>query len=171
MFSVITSNQEQTWRIGEMLGARLDAGDTVCLYGDLGAGKTSLSYGIAQGLDVETKYITSPTFAFVNEYQGRVPFYHIDLYRLKDAEELENIGFEQYLDSDGVTVVEWAERGEDELPQECLSIYLSYVDEHSREIGFLAEGERYEKLLDDLKRTLEMQTVGGTPGSPRISSF
>jgi len=171
MFSVITSDQEQTWRIGEILGARLDAGDTVCLYGDLGAGKTSFSYGIAQGLDVETEYITSPTFTFVNEYKGRVPFYHIDLYRLKDAEELENIGFEQYLDTDGVTVIEWAERAEDELPQECLSIYLSYIDEHSREIGFLAEGERYEKILDDLRRTLETQTGNGTPGSPRISSF
>lgn len=155
MFSVITTNQEQTWRIGKMLGARLDAGDTVCLYGDLGAGKTSFSYGIALGLEVEEQYITSPTFTFVNEYQGRVPLYHIDLYRLKDSDELENIGFEEYLDSDGVTVIEWAERAEDELPVECLSVYLSYVNDNSREIGFLAEGERYEKLLDDLSNELK----------------
>ncbi len=155
MFSVITSNPEQTWRIGELLGARLGAGDTVCLYGDLGAGKTSFSYGIALGLDVKEQYITSPTFTFVNEYEGRVPFYHIDLYRLKDPEELESIGFEEYLDSDGVTVIEWAERAEDELPVECLSVYLSYVDEHSREVGFLAEGERYEKLLDAFKQELK----------------
>ncbi len=166
MFSVITSDQEQTWRIGKILGALLSAGDTVCLYGDLGAGKTSFSYGIALGLDVETKYITSPTFTFVNEYKGRVPFYHIDLYRLRNPEELENIGFEQYIETDGVTVIEWAERAEDELPAECLSVYLSYVNEHSREIGFLAEGERYEKILDDLRRTLEAQTSEGTPGSP-----
>jgi tRNA threonylcarbamoyladenosine biosynthesis protein TsaE len=171
MFSVITSDQEQTWRIGKILGAQLDAGDTVCLYGDLGAGKTSFSYGIALGLDVETKYITSPTFTFVNEYKGRVPFYHIDLYRLQAPEELENIGFEQYIETDGVTVIEWAERAEDELPVECLSVYLSYVDEHSREIGFLAEGERYKKILDDLRRTLEAQTSEGTPGSPMISSL
>ena len=155
MFSVITTSAEQTWRIGEMLGAKLAAGDTVCLYGDLGAGKTSLSYGIALGLEVKSAYITSPTFTFVNEYQGRVPFYHIDLYRLKDPGELENIGFEEYIDSDGVTVIEWAERAEDELPAESLSIYLSYVDEHSREIGLLAEGERYEKLLEELKRNLK----------------
>ena len=155
MFSVITTNQEQTWKIGELLGSRLDAGDTVCLYGDLGAGKTSFSYGIALGLEVEEQYITSPTFTFVNEYQGRVPFYHIDLYRLTDPEELHNIGFEEYLDSDGVTVIEWAERVEDELPAECLSVYLSYVNEHSREIGFLAEGERYQKLLDDLSKELK----------------
>ncbi len=154
MFSIIAASQEQTWRTGELLGARLGAGDMVCLYGDLGAGKTSFTYGIALGLEVREQYITSPTFTFVNEYQGRVPFYHIDLYRLKDPGELENIGFEEYIDSDGVTVIEWAERAEEELPQERLSVYLSYVNESSREIGFLAEGERYERLLEDLRRSL-----------------
>lgn len=155
MFSVITTSAEQTWRIGEMLGARLGAGDTVCLYGDLGAGKTSFSYGIAQGVEVKTDYVTSPTFTFVNEYAGRVPFYHIDLYRLKGPDELENIGFDEYIESDGVTVIEWAERAEDELPAEGLSIYLSYVDENSREIGFLAEGARYQKILDELKQEVK----------------
>ena len=163
MYSVITSNPEQTWRMGELLGALLGPGDIVCLYGDLGAGKTSLSYGIALGLEVKEQYITSPTFTFVNEYEGRVPFYHIDLYRLKDPEELENIGFEEYLDSDGVTVIEWAERAEDELPEERLSVYLNYVNENSREIGFLPEGERYQKLLDALKQDLgqEMSSLRG----------
>ncbi len=156
MFSIITTSPAQTWKTGELLGALLKPGDTVCLYGDLGAGKTSFSYGIALGLEVQTKYITSPTFTFVNEYQGRVPFYHIDLYRLTDPNELENIGFDDYIDSDGVTVIEWAERAEDELPVESLSVYLSYVDDHSREIGFLAEGERYEKLLNDLKESLKV---------------
>lgn len=155
MFSVITSSPEQTRRIGEMLGARLGPGDTVCLYGDLGAGKTSLSHGIALGLEVRTQYITSPTFTFVNEYEGRAPFYHIDLYRLKDPGELENIGFEEYIDSDGVTVIEWAERAEDALPVERLSVYLSYINEDSREIGFLAEGERYEKMLEEVRQNLK----------------
>jgi tRNA threonylcarbamoyladenosine biosynthesis protein TsaE len=155
MFSVITTGPEQTERIGELLGTRLGAGDVVCLYGDLGAGKTSLAFGIAMGLDVQEQYITSPTFSFVNEYKGRVPFYHIDLYRLKTPSELEGIGFEEYIDSDGVTVIEWADRAEDELPEECFSIYLSYVSENSREMGFLAEGERYKKLLEGLKEDLE----------------
>ncbi|HSQ78499.1 MAG TPA: tRNA (adenosine(37)-N6)-threonylcarbamoyltransferase complex ATPase subunit type 1 TsaE [Nitrospirota bacterium] len=154
MYSVITSSPEQTWRIGELLGELLGPGDLVCLYGDLGAGKTSLSYGIALGLEVKEQYITSPTFTFVNEYEGRVPLYHIDLYRLEDPEELENIGFEEYLGSDGVTVIEWAERAEDELPGERLSVYLNYVNDNSREIGFLPEGERYQKLLDALKQGL-----------------
>jgi tRNA threonylcarbamoyladenosine biosynthesis protein TsaE len=155
MFSVITSGPEQTWRIGETLGRLLNAGDTVCLYGELGTGKTNLSYGIALGLDVRDQYITSPTFTFVNEYEGRVPLYHLDLYRIKAADELENIGFDEYVDSDGVAVIEWAERAEDDLPENRLSIYLSTIDETGREIGFLAEGERYEKLLEELKRELK----------------
>ena len=110
MFSVITATPEQTWRIGELLGRALGPGDAVCLYGDLGSGKTNFSYGIALGLEVDARYITSPTFAFVNEYTGRTQLYHIDLYRIKDPEELENIGFEHYIGGDGVTVIEWAER-------------------------------------------------------------
>ncbi|HEY6010173.1 MAG TPA: tRNA (adenosine(37)-N6)-threonylcarbamoyltransferase complex ATPase subunit type 1 TsaE [Nitrospirota bacterium] len=154
MFSVITSSPEQTWGIGEALGRLLGAGDTVCLYGDLGAGKTTFSYGIALGLEVRDRYITSPTFTIVNEYEGRVPLYHLDLYRLTDADELENIGFEEYVDSDGVAVIEWPERVEDDLPAERLSVYLSTVADTAREIGFLAEGERYEKLLEELKKDL-----------------
>jgi tRNA threonylcarbamoyladenosine biosynthesis protein TsaE len=155
MFSVITASPEQTWEVGRLLGKLLDAGDTVCLYGDLGAGKTNFAYGIAKGLDVREQYITSPTFTFVNEYQGRVPLYHLDLYRLKGPDELENIGFDEYVGSDGVAVIEWAERAGDELPVESLSVYLSAVDEKSRELGFLPEGERYEKLLEGLKQELE----------------
>ena len=154
MFSVVTSSPEQTWRTGQVLGRLLNAGDTVCLYGDLGAGKTNFTYGIAQGLEVNDQYITSPTYTFVNDYEGRVPLYHLDLYRLEEPGELENIGFEEYLESDGVTVIEWADRAEDELPADRLSVYLSAVDEESREIGFLAEGERYEKLIEDLKKEL-----------------
>ena len=143
MFSVVSPAPERTERIGELLGRCLGPG-----------GKTSFSYGIAMGLDVREKYITSPTFTFVNEYEGRVPFYHIDLYRLKEPSELEGIGFEEYIDSDGVTVIEWAERADEELPPERLSVYLSPLSENSREIGFLAEGARYESLLDELKNEL-----------------
>lgn len=155
MFSVITSSTEQTEEVGRVLGTMLEPGDLVCLFGDLGAGKTHFSFGIAQGLQVRDQYITSPTFTFVNEYQGRIPFYHIDLYRLKDPSELESIGFEEYIDSDGATVIEWAEQAEEELPEDRLNIYLSDVSENSRELGFFAEGERYGKLLADLKKGIE----------------
>ena len=155
MFSVITTGVEQTERTGELLGSLLGPGDVICLYGDLGSGKTHFSYGIAMGLEVKEQYITSPTYTFVNEYEGRVPFYHIDLYRLESSADLEGIGFEEYIGSDGATVIEWAERAEEALPIECLSAYLSYVSENSREIGFLAEGDRYKKLLEELKKKLE----------------
>lgn len=151
MFSVITSGAEQTEELGRIIGSLLEAGDLLCLYGDMGAGKTHLSYGIAIGLEVREKYVTSPTFTFVNEYEGRIPLYHLDLYRLKEASELEAIGFDEYVESDGATVIEWAERAEDLLPDEMLSIYLSHLSENSREVGFLAEGERYEKLLEELR--------------------
>jgi len=154
MFSVITSSAEQTEEVGRVLGTMLEAGDLVCLYGDLGAGKTHFSYGVARGLQVQEEYITSPTFTFVNEYQGRVPLYHIDLYRLKEPSELESIGFEEYVDSDGATVIEWAERAEEELPDDKLNVYISDVSENSREIGFFAEGERYGKLLDGFKKSI-----------------
>ena len=155
MFSIITSNTEQTEEVGRVLGTMLEPGDLVCLFGDLGAGKTHFSFGIAQGLQVRDQYITSPTFTFVNEYRGRIPFYHIDLYRLKDPSELESIGFEEYIDSDGATVIEWAEQAEEELPADKLNIYLSDVSENSRELGFFAEGKRYEKLLADLRKAIE----------------
>ncbi len=155
MFSVITSSTEQTEGLGRIVGSLLEPGDLICLYGDLGAGKTHFSFGIAQGLEVREQYITSPTFTFVNEYQGRIPFYHIDLYRLQEPSQLESIGFEEYIDSDGATVIEWAERAEEELPAETLNVYLSHVSETGREIGFLAEGERYEKLLKDIKLHME----------------
>lgn len=155
MFSVITSTPEQTWETGRLLGLLLGAGDTVCLYGDLGAGKTNFAYGIARGLNVQEQYITSPTFTFANEYHGRIPLYHLDLYRIKGSDELEGIGFHDYLGSDGVTVIEWAERAGDELPDACLSVYLSAVDEKNRELGFLAEGERYDKLIEELRKSLK----------------
>ena len=155
MFSIVTSSTEQTEEVGRVLGTMLERGDLVCLFGDLGAGKTHFSFGIAQGLQVKNEYITSPTFTFVNEYQGRIPFYHIDLYRLKDPSELEGIGFDEYIDSDGAAVVEWAERAEEELPEDKLNVYLSDVSENSRELGFFAEGERYEKLLAVLKKVIK----------------
>jgi tRNA threonylcarbamoyladenosine biosynthesis protein TsaE len=159
MFSIITTSVKQTESVGRMLGELLLPGDLVCLYGDLGSGKTHLSYGIALGLHVRDRYVTSPTFTFVNEYEGRIPFYHIDLYRLKDPADLEGIGFQEYIDSDGATVIEWAERAEQELPPDCLSVYLSDVSANSREIGFFAEGERHTTLLNDLKRRIENQSI------------
>lgn len=159
MLTIISTSPEDTWRIGRTIGGILMPGDILCMYGELGSGKTNMAYGIAVGLGVQTAYVTSPTFTLVNEYSGRVPLYHMDLYRLQDDSELEELGFKEYLESEGVALIEWAELAENELPQERLSIYLSTVDEQIREIGFLAEGERYEDLLRSFQQLFNKPSV------------
>lgn len=106
-----TNNPEETLRLGENLGKELIQGDIVLLFGDLGAGKTLLTQGIVRGLGVkENEYIRSPSFTLINEYQARCPIYHIDLYRMESFTEIENLGLEETLFGDGVTIVEWAEK-------------------------------------------------------------
>jgi tRNA threonylcarbamoyladenosine biosynthesis protein TsaE len=154
MFSVTTTSPEKTLWLGETLGRLLENNTTICLYGDLGAGKTKLCYGIAKGLDIQDNYVPSPTFTLINEYAGRLQLYHIDLYRIDNPIDLEAIGFSEYIGRGGVTLVEWAENAGDALPADCLSVYLSYVDEQKRELGFLAEGQRHKKLLERLRTLL-----------------
>jgi tRNA threonylcarbamoyladenosine biosynthesis protein TsaE len=112
-----------TLRWGEVLGSQLRAGDVVALVGDLGAGKTTLTQGIALGLGIRDA-VTSPTYTLVQEYKGRTQLFHIDPYRLNGPEDLSDIGFDEYLERGGVMVVEWADRVEDLLPEERLTILL-----------------------------------------------
>jgi tRNA threonylcarbamoyladenosine biosynthesis protein TsaE len=145
---------EETRKLGRLIGRLLQEGDVVALYGDLGSGKTCLIQGIAIGLGVKEKYITSPSFIMINEYMGRIPFYHIDLYRVGPG-ELEGLGLREYISSEGVTVIEWAERAESELPEERLSVYLKITGKKTREIRFEANGERYIDLIDLLKGRIQ----------------
>ena len=103
-----TFSQEVTIEIGKALGRLLNTGDIVCINGDLGTGKTVFTNGIAKSLGIK-EHITSPTFTIVNEYSGRVPFYHFDVYRISDSEEMFEIGFEEYLYGEGIVVIEWAD--------------------------------------------------------------
>lgn len=97
--------------LGENIGRHLEAGDIVFLFGDLGAGKTTLTQGIARGLGVaKEEYVRSPTFTLVNQYKGKVPVFHIDLYRIASSLELEDLGLEEVFSSDGISIVEWAEK-------------------------------------------------------------
>ncbi len=106
-----TSSAEETRNLGKLLGEVLSAGDIVLLFGDLGAGKTTLVQGIAAGLGVsQDEYVRSPTFTLVNQYQGRVPVHHIDLYRIESASDMASIGLEDELDGGGAVLVEWAEK-------------------------------------------------------------
>jgi tRNA threonylcarbamoyladenosine biosynthesis protein TsaE len=121
-----TGGAEETQKVGMELGARLVPGTVVGLIGALGSGKTCLAQGICRGLGVE-EYVTSPSFVLIHEYEGRLPVYHFDLYRLRDAEALFDLGYEEYFYGDGVCLVEWAER-------DGVEVHLNDLGAQMREI-------------------------------------
>ena len=139
-----SDSEELTKDIATKLAEQLESGDIVTLSGNLGAGKTTFTKGIATGLGVK-RAVTSPTFTIIKEYKGRLPLYHIDAYRLEGSEE--DIGFEEYMDDEGVTVIEWAGFIEDFIPQDRLEIMIEYNGETARTISFKPNGERYLSLL------------------------
>jgi len=147
-------NVEKTIILGEILGKILKSKDIICLDGDLGAGKTHFSKGVALGLEIEED-ITSPTFTIVQEYEGRFPFYHFDVYRIERSEEMYNIGFDDYLSKDGVIIIEWSKIIEDVLPQERMDIEISYALEGGRNFEFKAYGDRHEQLLEEFKQEIQ----------------
>ncbi|NLY84934.1 MAG: tRNA (adenosine(37)-N6)-threonylcarbamoyltransferase complex ATPase subunit type 1 TsaE [Tissierellia bacterium] len=145
------NNLEETEEFGIKLGKILKSGDIVCLNGDLGAGKTTLTKSICLGLGVE-EYITSPTFTLINQYKGRVPVYHFDVYRLENVDELYDLGFDEYFYGNGVCIIEWAERIEKLLPRERLVLDIKRgKDMDERVINITAHGDRYIELLKELE--------------------
>lgn len=139
-----TSGEGGTVEAGEHLGRLLVRGDVVCLYGDLGAGKTTFVKGVARGLGIDEREITSASFVIIAEHRGRLPLYHIDLYRVEDEADLEGLGLDEYLDGDGAAVVEWAERlrGWD-----CtFSVQFGFRDDSGREIRISGPEERIGRL-------------------------
>lgn len=131
---VETASPEETRRAGERLGARLQPGDVVALIGELGAGKTCFIQGLAHGLGV-TGDVTSPTFVLVNEYRGRLPIHHLDAYRTGSLTELADIGIEEMLHGDGVTVIEWADKLLPLLPARTITVRLSGLGDEPRRIA------------------------------------
>jgi tRNA threonylcarbamoyladenosine biosynthesis protein TsaE len=146
-----TSSPEATRSLAERLGQLLQPGDVVALVGELGSGKTLFSQGLARGLGVpKTFYITSPTFAIINEYPGRVPFYHLDLYRVSGRAELSDLGLEEILYGQGAVAIEWAERLGRDLPAERLEVHLTFLGEEERDITFTAFGDGSARRLASL---------------------
>lgn len=135
--------------MGRWLGERLKAGDFVALVGDLGAGKTHLSGGVLKGLGVE-RTGGSPTFTLLWEYNGRLPVYHWDVYRLRSPEELDDLGYAEYFYGDGVNLVEWADRIEPLWPEERLVISLTYGPGESDRLLTFTGSARYAPLLEGL---------------------
>lgn len=144
---VVTYAPDQTRELGKKLGSLIDGSFLITLSGELGAGKTTFTQGLARGLEI-TRNVTSPTFTLMKSYKGRLPLYHIDAYRLEDIDQ--DLGFEEYVDGDGVCVIEWSNFIEDVLPEERLSINLTINDDDSRMLVFSACGDKYEEVLERL---------------------
>jgi len=156
MFTMKTKQAEQTEKIGEQLANSLKPNDVILLDGDLGAGKTTFTKGLAKGLGIK-RYVKSPTFTIIHEYrEGRMPLFHMDVYRLEDGGG-DDLGWDEYFYGDGVSVIEWSQFIQDYLPEDYLRITLKRNDEsdNQRTLDFEAQGERYTTLLNDLKEDLK----------------
>jgi tRNA threonylcarbamoyladenosine biosynthesis protein TsaE len=156
---LVTHNPEETLELGVHLGEIARPGDIYLLSGNLGVGKTCLTQGIARGLG-SREYALSPTFVLMREIHGRLPLYHIDLYRLDRIEEIADLGLDDYLYGEGICVIEWAEKGLGVLPLEHLMIKIDYASadsEHINERDFTIEarGKGYEKLLREIRLKLK----------------
>jgi len=137
-WEINTTYPGQTEALGKSLAKRLKAGDVVALYGDLGAGKTCLVRGLAQALGTAEDTVTSPTFTLLNEYQGRIPLYHFDLYRLHTPQELEDLGCDDYFYGDGICILEWAEKAGVLLPHCHWKVYFTILDGDKRLIRIIS---------------------------------
>ncbi|AUI70762.1 tRNA (adenosine(37)-N6)-threonylcarbamoyltransferase complex ATPase subunit type 1 TsaE [Companilactobacillus alimentarius] len=141
-YQVTTHSYEETEKIGAQMANLLKIGDVVVLNGDLGAGKTALTRGLARGLGIK-KNVKSPTFTLIREYQdGRIPLYHMDAYRLESSPD-EDLGFDEYFNGNGITVVEWPQFIKDEIPEEHISINISRLSDTDRQIVFKLHGKKY----------------------------
>jgi tRNA threonylcarbamoyladenosine biosynthesis protein TsaE len=152
-------DEDYTYLLGFKIGTLLHSGDILTLRGDLGAGKTLLTRGMARGLGIPPEIpITSPTFTFINEYEGRLHLYHLDLYRLSDSDELETLPWKEALFGKGVAVIEWPERLGEELPKKRLEIHILITGDTTRTLLLGARGEALEARMDEWKVELEDYT-------------
>lgn len=163
---VLSNSVEETFHFGVFLGQEIQNPLVVTLAGELGSGKTCLAQGIARGLGVpEQYYVTSPSFALVNEYPGRLHLYHIDLYRVKDMSELDEIGLDEILTSDAVSVIEWAERLGRDLPKKRLDVSVRIIDDLRRSLRLVPWGHEALHLVQAClhQQPLTPQRTGSVP--------
>ncbi len=138
-----------TKRIGEIIGERIFPGAVICLNGDLGAGKTTMTKSIAKAMGIDED-ITSPTFTIVNEYTDYpIPLYHFDVYRIGSSDEMFDIGYDEYIESGGVVIIEWSNLIWDILPKDRLELFLTY-DREGRSLEMIAYGDRHKKLIEEV---------------------
>jgi len=150
-----SGSREETVGLGRKLGRLLKEGDVIALSGELGSGKTCMTKGLALGLGVpETEVVTSPSFTFMNEYEGRETLYHMDVYRLAHLSDFIGIGLEDYLGHGGVAVMEWADRWPEILPEHTLSVAFAILGEDARALCFCACHPRAVEILEGLERAI-----------------
>ena len=147
----ITNNPEETKCLGKKIGELLKQGNVVALIGNLGAGKTVIANGLCAGLGVKEGYITSPTYTIINQYDGRIPVYHIDLYRLNNSKELYNLGWDEYIYGYGACIIEWADKAREMLSEEYLMVKIELTGNEKRKIILQAKGASYKSLLEKVR--------------------
>ena len=146
-----SASEEETINCGRTIGNLLDRGDVIALIGELGAGKTYLTKGVALGLGAkDAKEITSPTFTIINEYSGRVPIFHLDFFRLNEEFEVEDLGYEEFFYGPGVSIIEWAEKFPKILPEEHMEVRISILGEKERELEFEVWGDHYREMVEKM---------------------
>ncbi len=146
------ADEAETSFVGHQIGLMLNSGDVVALIGDLGAGKTRFVKAVAQAWDVPEEEVNSPTFTLIQEYPGRVPIRHCDSYRLRSPEEFADLGLDELFASDGIALVEWADRVEEYLPRDRLEIRITIDSPTARTFELLATGKRSRRILSQLDR-------------------
>ncbi len=152
-FTITTASFKQTFELGKIVGQRLDTGIVITLVGDLGSGKTAFVQGLARGVDVPSDYyITSPTYTLINNYPGRLPFYHIDLYRLTTVADIEEIGLNDILSGNFVTAIEWADRLQRQDLGDHLAIRIQITDLDDRQFILTAYGRSNKILLKEIEK-------------------
>ena len=152
-WTIVTTSPRQSQNLGRNLGKLVQGGEIIGLVGEFGAGKTCFVRGFAQGIDVGAEaWVRSPTFTLINEYSGRLPVYHIDLYRVGKQAELESLNLREYLYGDGVSLIEWFELLPAHEVDEYLELRIAHCGGNRRELTFIAHGQRYELLLQTLRK-------------------
>lgn len=151
---IVTVSPEETKELGKKIAALLQPGDVIALWGDLGAGKTAFTQGIGLGLEIK-KNITSPTFNIIKEYQGVLPLYHFDLYRIEG--DLEQLGCEEYFYGEGITIIEWPERAGEFLPAKRLEIHINKLGENERLFRLVPFGPRAEEIVKGVEANADFR--------------
>ena len=148
-----TNSIDKTRAFGEKTGKHLEPGTVLSLTGDLGSGKTTFVQGLAKGLDVpDDYYITSPTYTLINEYPGRYHLFHVDIYRIENHADFDDIGLYEILRSDGIVAIEWADKLPKDFLLEYLEIHIDILNDESREISMTAHGIRVENLIRKMEK-------------------